>query len=216
MITGDSQMSTVDDLTLSSYLDGELDYAHANEVTSQIHGHSRVQKRFLALATSQALLRAYGRTEVRKEVPQYLIDTLRARRKSKLVRLPPRTIFQIAAVCVLFLGSYLVGRHFTPVPGYQPSLVPVIPTSLARTINEVLEYQKSGSEQSWVKLADGDSARVTPVKTFRGAEGRFYRMYLIDISGKDGERQFWAMASRQSKENWETEGVFTGAAPGNI
>lgn len=216
MITGDAQMNTVDDMTLSSYLDGELDYANANEVTSQIHGNSTVRNRFLAMATSQALLRAYGRTEARKAVPQYLIDTLRSKKKSNVVSLPPKTIFQIAAVCVLFLGSYLVGRHFNAAPGSPPSLVPVIPTSLARTINEVLEYEKSGAEQSWVKLADGESARVTPVKTFRGAEGKFYRMYLIDLSGKDGNRQFWAMASRQSKENWETKGVFTGASPGNI
>jgi hypothetical protein len=210
-------MSTIDDMTLSSYLDGELDYAHANEVTSQIHGHSSVQKRFLALATSQALLRAYGQTEARKEVPQHLISTLHAKKKSKLVRMPPKTIFQIAAVCVLFLSSYLVGRHYNIGPENQPSLVPVIPTSLAQTINEVLEYEKSGSEQSWVELAGGGTARVTPVKTFRGAEGKYYRMYLIDLSGEEeGNRHFWAMASREGKENWETKGVFTGAVPGNI
>ena len=209
-------MSTIDDMTLSSYLDGELDYAHANEVTSQIHEHSSVQKRFLALATSQALLRAYGQTEARREVPHHLINTLHAKKKNKLVRIPPKTIFQIAAVCVLFLSSYLVGRHYNIGPEYQPSLVPVIPTSLAQTINEVLEYEKSGSEQNWVELAGGGTARVTPVKTFRGTEGKFYRMYLIDLSGEEGVRHFWAMASRQSKENWETKGIFTGAVPGNI
>ena len=45
-------MSRTDDKSLSCYLDGELDYPHAKEVTNQILQDARTQDRFIALATS--------------------------------------------------------------------------------------------------------------------------------------------------------------------
>ena len=209
-------MSTIDDTTLSCYLDGELDYARATNVTDQIHRDVNTRDRFVAMATSHGLLRAYGQTEAHKEIPPKLAQALRSRHKRTRFTSRQRTIFQIAAVLLLFFASFLIGRQGSVVQVYQPSLVPVIPAALEQTINTVLEYQKSGSTQDWIEIEDGMSARITPVKSFRGSEGNFYRMYLIDMSGEGVTKKFWAMAARIGKENWQTKGVFTSDNPGRI
>lgn len=209
-------MSRTDDKSLSCYLDGELDYPHAKEVTNQILQDARTRDRFIALATSQSLLRSYGQTELHKEVPSKLTQALQQAKRTKWLPKEQRTILQVAAVIVLFVASYLIGRNNRVDQLYQPSLVPVIPASLEQTINTVLEYQKSGSVQNWIELQGGESARITPVQSFRGSEGKFYRMYLIDMTGDGTTQQFWAMASRKGKENWQTKGVFATDTPGSI
>ena len=80
----------------------------------------------------------------------------------------------------------------------------------------MLEYQKSGSDQNWIHIKGGRSARITPVRSFRSSDGNFYRMYLIDMKNETGTQQFWGMASRLGKENWQTKGVFTNGTPGEI
>ena len=209
-------MSTIDDTTLSCYLDGELDYARATNVTDQIHRDVNTRDRFVAMATSHGLLRAYGQTEARKEISPKLAQALRSSYKRTRFTLRQSTIFQFAAVFLLFVASFLMGRQGNVVQVYHPSLVPVIPAALEQTINTVLEYQKSGSTQDWIEIEDGMSAKITPVQSFRGSEGNFYRMYLIDISGEEGTQKFWAMASRIGKENWQTKGVFASDTPGSI
>jgi hypothetical protein len=209
-------MSVTDDISLSCYLDGELDYTRATEITNQINQNEETRDRFVAMAESQCLLRAYGQTEAGKNIPPKLIQALRNKNKQKRYFIKKRTIFQVAAVVLLFISSYFMGQQTRTGQLSQPSLVPVIPASLGPTINTVLEYQKSGSSPDWIQIQNGISARVTPVRSFRGSDGTFYRMYLIDMSDEGGTQQFWAMASRLSKENWQTKGVFTNGAPGII
>ncbi|MBT8334067.1 MAG: hypothetical protein KJP19_06500 [Deltaproteobacteria bacterium] len=209
-------MSTIDDVTLSCYLDGELDYARATNVTDQIHGDEKTRDRFVSMATAHGLLRAYGQMEAREEIPPKPVQALKKSNRRTVFFLEQKTIFQIAAVLVLFIASYLIGRQNSVERMYKPSLVPVIPAALEHTINTVLEYQKSGSTQDWVQMEDGMSAKITPVQSFRGSEGTFYRMYLIDMSGNGETQKFWAMASRKGKENWLTKGVFATDTPGSI
>ena len=209
-------MIRTDEISLSCYLDGELDYPRAKEVTNQILQDAKTQDRFVAMATSHSLLRAYAQTEAHKTVPQKLTQTLQQGRRRQLLSIEQRTISQIAVAVLLFVASYLFGRQHSIDQIYQPSLVPVIPASLEKPINSVLEYQKSGSIQDWIELQGGTSARITPVQSYRGPEGKFYRMYLIDLSEKDGAQQFWAVASRLGKENWLTKGVFSNDTPGGI
>ncbi|MEJ2135669.1 MAG: hypothetical protein P8X86_10535 [Desulfofustis sp.] len=209
-------MNMNDDVILSCYLDGELDYARAAEVSDKIESNAYTRDRFVALATSQAQLRAYGQTHHNSAVPSHLTRIFQKTRKRNYFRLDQRGLMQLAAVLVVCVLSYFTGRQNNVDQSMQASLGPAIPTALEQTINSVLEYQKSGSDQGWIEMQNGTSARITPVKSFRGAEGKFYRMYLIDLSSESGAQQFWAMASRIGKENWQTRGVFTGDTPGNI
>jgi surface antigen len=209
-------MNMNDDVILSCYLDGELDYARAAEVSDKIEINAYTRDRFVALATSQAQLRAYGQTHHNSAVPSHLTRIFQKTRKRNYFRLDQRGLMQLAAVLVVCVLSYFTGRQNNVDQSMQASLGPAIPTALEQTINSVLEYQKSGSDQGWIEMQNGTSARITPVKSFRGAEGKFYRMYLIDLSSESGAQQFWAMASRIGKENWQTRGVFTGGTPGNI
>ena len=209
-------MSITDDISLSCYLDGELDYARATDVTDQINQDEQTRDRFVTMAISHCMLRAYGQTEAHKKIPPRMAQVLRNDNKSKRYFLKNKTIFQAAAVVLLFIASYFMGQQTRTGQLYQPSLVPVIPASLGQTINTVLEYQKSGSNQNWIQIQGGISARVTPVRSFRSSDGNFYRMYLIDMNNEAGTQKFWAMASRLGKENWQTKGVFTDGEPGNI
>ena len=209
-------MNMNDDVILSCYLDGELDYARAAEVSDKIERNAYTRDRFVALATSQAQLRTYGQTHHNSAVPSHLTRIFQKTTKRNYFRLDQRGLMQLAAVLVVCVLSYFTGRQSNVDQSMQASLGPAIPTALEQTINSVLEYQKSGSDQGWIEMQNGTSARITPVKSFRGAEGKFYRMYLIDLSSESGAQQFWAMASRIGKENWQTRGVFTGDTPGNI
>jgi len=209
-------MSINDDVILSCYLDGELDYARAAEVSDNIAHDAHTRDKFVALATSQAQLRAYCQTHYNSAVPMHINRSLDKARKRNVFPLDQKGFLQLAAVLVVCIASYFAGRQNSADLSLQASLVPAIPATLEQTINSVLEYQRSGSEQGWIEMHDGTSARITPVKSFRGDEGAFYRMYLIDLSGESGTQHFWAMASRVGKENWQTRGVFTGDTPGNI
>lgn len=209
-------MSPVDDITLSCYLDGELDYDRASEITGQIYSDPNIHDKLVGMVTSLSLLKSYGRSESKKEVPLKLIQTLHQRKKGKLRFFSEMRIFQVAAVVLLFIGSFFIGRQNSSEQRYEPSLFPVIPASLEQTINQVLEYQKSGSAQKWVKMTTGVSARITPVRSFRGSGGEFYRMYLIDLDETDVKKQYWAMAVRSGKEHWQTRGFFTNGTPGSI
>lgn len=209
-------MTRIDDISLSCYLDGELDYARAADVTNQINQNGQTRDRFVTMAISHCMLRAYGQNEAQKKIPPKLVQVLRSENKRKRYLIQNKTIFQIAAVVLLFIASYFMGQQTRTGQLYQPSLVPLIPASLGQTINTVLEYQKSGSNQNWIQIEDGISARITPVRSFRSSDGNFYRMYLIDINNEAGTQHFWGMASRLSKENWQTKGVFTNGKPGKI
>lgn len=213
---GGCPMSKNDDVILSCYLDGELDYARAAEVSGTIRQDAHTRDRFVALAASQAMLRAYGQTQGRRALPSHLTERFHQARKRRFFQLDQKGLLQIAAVLVVCIAGYFVGRQNSVDQSLQTSLIPIIPASLEQTISSVLEYQKSGSVQGWIEIQDGTSARVTPVRSFRGAEGTFYRMYLIDLTGEAGTQKLWAMASRVGKENWQTRGVFTGDTPGDI
>lgn len=209
-------MSQVDDIALSSYLDGELDYNRAKKLTYLIHHDPDVHERLVDMATTQALLKSIGREKAREEIPNSLIQALN-RRKQKKVFLPGgKQVLQVAAAVLLFIGSFFLGRNNGSSQYLQSSNFPVIPVSLEQTINNVLEYQKSGSVQTWVEIEKGVTARVTPVRTFRGSQGEFYRMFVVDMELLDSEQQFWGMAMRSGKERWQTKGVFTNGIPGNV
>ncbi len=209
-------MNPVDDLTLSSYLDGELGYDHAKVVTEQIHCDPAVRDRLAGMAAAQALLKAFGRDRAGEEIPDTTLATLRRSRRRRVFPLGEKRVLQAAAVFLLFIASFLLGRNNGDNRSLQSSNFPVIPAVLERTISEVLEYQKSGSTQDWVKIEKDLSARVTPVRSFRGGQGEFYRMFVVDMVQAGSEQHFWGMALRSGKKTWQTKGVFTNETPGNI
>lgn len=209
-------MSHVDDITLSSYLDGELDYYHAEDVTDRIHYDSATRDRLASLAAAQALLKSFARSRDGEASPERLVGTLRRRKHHRLFSLRDNRFVQAAAVFLLLLGSFLLGRNDNSGAHFQTSAFPVIPASLEQTISTVLEYERSGSTQEWVNIDKDVSARVTPVRSFRGGQGEFYRMFVVDMMRSGSEEHFWGMAKRSGKESWQTRGIFASDKPGNI
>lgn len=213
---GERTMSPVDDITLSRYLDGELDYDRAKAITDRIHGEPAMHDKLVGMTTTQALLKSFSRMKSQEDIPVRLIRTLHQKKQKKIFSLGENRALQAAAVFLLFIGSFFLGRNNSTSHGVQASLFPVIPVALEQTINEVLEYQKSGLPQNWVELDNGVSARITPVRSFRGGKGEFYRLFVIDMDKAGSGQHFWGMARRSGKESWQTKGIFTNGTPGSI
>ena len=65
-------MSPVDDITLSRYLDGELDYDRAKAITDRIHGEPAMHDKLVGMTTTQALLKSFSRMKSQEDIPVLL------------------------------------------------------------------------------------------------------------------------------------------------
>ena len=103
-------MNPVDDTTLSSYLDGELDYDRAKTVTVKIYQDHGLRDRLVGMATSQVLLKSLGREKARQEIPDSLTAVLQQRKRRKIFPIERQEVLKAAAVALLFVGSFFLGR----------------------------------------------------------------------------------------------------------
>ena len=76
--------------------------------------------------------------------------------------------------------------------------------AMAVALSEALEKRLSGVAVDWHNQASGSSGAVTPVRTFRNADGRWCREYLEEasIGGTLDSRR--AIACRESDGQWRT------------
>ena len=76
--------------------------------------------------------------------------------------------------------------------------------AMAAALNEALEKRLSGVAVDWHNQASGSSGAVTPVRTFRNADGRWCREYLEEasIGGTLDSRR--AIACREGDGQWRT------------
>ena len=76
--------------------------------------------------------------------------------------------------------------------------------AMAAALSEALEKRLSGVAVDWHNQASGSSGAVTPVRTFRNADGRWCREYLEEatIAGSLDSRR--AIACRESDGQWRT------------
>lgn len=76
--------------------------------------------------------------------------------------------------------------------------------AMAAALSEALEERLSGVAVDWHNQASGSSGAVTPVRTFRNADGRWCREYLEEatIAGTLDSRR--AIACRESDGQWRT------------
>lgn len=84
-----------------------------------------------------------------------------------------------------------------------------LPPSMAELPDAVMQYAletiPSGEVVSWRTAANGMRGTVTPVRTFRGADG-FCRDYAATISGPEGKGSVWqSTACRDGAGVWRSE-----------
>jgi len=202
-------MSLVDDHTLSQYIDGSLDYQRACEVADQITNDRPTAETMSELLKIHVLLKSMGHEYVSEKVPDQISTSLDFRRKNwRNPIFAKKSFFQIAASVVLVLSGVAFGYLGKPNSSDMVSFFPHIPAGLEKTVNYVLEDQKSGSVQNWADEPNDLSARIWPVKTFRDATGGFYRIYYVDLNQGGASRHFAGVAYRRGKNEWQTQSVF--------
>ena len=202
-------MTRVDDHTLSQYIDGSLDYQRSCEVADIISKDLPTADLMGELLKVHVLLKSLGNERFSEKVPDRIVESLNRRRNNwRSVFFSGRPYFQIAASVVLVLSGIAFGYLGKPNSYDSASFFPHLPAGLERTVNSVLEEQKSGSVQNWVDEPNNLSAQIWPVKTFRDPSGGFYRIYYVDLDQAGGRRYFAGVAYRKGKNEWQTQSVF--------
>ncbi len=76
---------------------------------------------------------------------------------------------------------------------------------IARTVNETLEKQLSGTVVEWRNPDSGAHGSVTPVRTYRSESGKWCREYTAVATTADGESETRrAVACREDDGVWKT------------
>ena len=111
-----------------------------------------------------------------------------------------------AVVLVLFVLAFVFGK-LVPHSSREVPFFPVIPEELAQAVNVVLERSPSGSMTDWANEKGGMHARIEPIRTFRGKDGAYYRMYLLEFADGEVTQPYVGVARRAGKEMWQTRSL---------
>lgn len=201
-----------DELTLSAYIDGELDAATMREVEAFIEKDSEASKYVLTVLRTTAHLRGAMNKALHEDVPEHLIDAVRSQpvKKAKAGRTLIRHPFlRMAAAIVLILlgfgGGTVLERHSK---GSMPVLSAPLPAIYSDVVDQALEFNRSGISRQWHAPRNPLSVTVTPVKTYRDRSGRYFREYRLEISDAKEHRQISGLAYRTGGGKWKTKAVF--------
>ena len=199
-----------DELTLSAYIDGELDAATMREVEAFLDKDADARKYVLHGLKSTARLRGAMNEVLHENVPDRLIDAVRSRPVKKgsrtLMRHPS---LRIAAAIVLVLLGFGVGSILDrQSKNALPDLFAPLPAVYSDVVDQALEFNRSGISREWQAPQDPRAVRVTPVKTYRDKGGRYFREYRLEISSANERRQINGLAYRTAGGKWKTKAVF--------
>jgi hypothetical protein len=112
------------------------------------------------------------------------------------------------------IGHYVltIRETFSGKPARRLELLAVLPpvdvfshTALTRmnaTFQKAMEFRKSGQSSSWATPNSSFSGEITPVGTFKLADGRFSRRFVHRLKLPEGSRTYYGMAVRDSSGRW--------------
>ncbi len=205
-----NQKDNCDDMTLSAYIDGELDPTTMHEVDRRLEKDEDAKRFVLEATRTAALLRANTRSIRQEEVPERLLAPLRPRPVSDLHRRPVFSVLlRSAAVLIIgllgFGSGILLERKTVEI---APAMIAPLPARYSDVVNKALEYNLSGTPQQWRAPNSSIILTVTPVKTYRDKGGVFYREYKLEIASEADRSQINGLAYRTLKGNWKTKALF--------
>lgn len=198
-----------DEITLSAYVDGELDPATMREVEAFVETDAEARKYVVNAVKTTARLRSFTNEAMQEAVPERLINVIRPRQKNEKGRRPAfHTLFRMAAAVVLVLLGFGAGSLMLPDgDGKISALVTPFPASYSRVVDEALEHNLSGSPRQWQAPGDPLAITVTPVRTYRDKDGQYFREYRLEVATGTERRQINGLAYRQDGK-WKTKAVF--------
>ena len=198
-----------DDLTLSSYVDGELDPESMRQVEDFLESDAAARKYVLNAIITTARLRESMNKVFYEEVPERLTATIFTRQKNKgRLSAALQPAFRMAAGFMLIALGFGAG-WLVPTKGDQPALTMPLPfpTAYNRVVNNAMEYNLSGAPRQWQSPGNQAVIIVTPIKTYRDSSGQYFREFRMEVSTATERRQISGLAYRQNGE-WKTKAVY--------
>ena len=198
-----------DDITLSSYVDGELDPESMREVEAFLESDSDARKYVVNAVRTTARLRESMNKVLYEEVPEHLVNTILPQPK-KEGRLSTvfQPLFRMAAAIILILLGFGAG-WLVPTNGDEPvfTMLTPFPAGYKRVVNDTMEHNLSGAPRQWQSPENQAVIIVTPVKTYRDKNGQYFREFRMEVSTTTERRQINGLAYRQNGE-WKTKAVY--------
>lgn len=199
-----------DELTLSAYVDGELDPATMQAVDGFLEKHADARAYVLDAFRANARLRGAMNTTLHEEVPQRLIDVVHSYPGKKEQRsFMSHPFLRMAAAIVLVLLGFgsgiILDRQSNTLSPLMPGPFPALYSDV---VDHALEFNLSGIARQWQAPQDSLAVTVTPVKTYRDKSGRYFREYRLEIASAQERRQVKGLAYRTGAGKWKTSAVF--------
>lgn len=217
---------THDDLV--RYVDGELDDDKARAVEAAIAADPALRSTVRSLAEGATLLRAAfnepvhgaGMDALATRVAAALAEA-RGEARSKVVVLAgrrrwlvPAAVAASVAVIALGLGGgyFVAGARLDSERATLASLRLEDHKAFELAVQDALEKQVSGKSISWQNPSSGHGGTVTPIRTFKSADGQWCREYAYESQSEAGTETLRAVACRAGEGRWETRiPVFVGS-----
>ncbi len=199
-----------DDITLSSYVDGELDPDTMRDVETFVETDANARKYVVNAVKTTARLRAFTNEAMHAEVPEHLISAIRSQPERKQrQKFVVRPLFRMAAAILLILGGFGAGSIIQRDGNEQfPLLSTPLTAQYGHVVDQALEYNLSGTAREWQAQKGPVIVMVTPVKTYRDKDGLYYREYRLEVSARQERRQINGLAYRTANGKWKTKAVF--------
>ena len=197
-----------DEITLSSYVDGELDSDTMREVETFIEKDSAARNYVIHAIKTTARLRASLSGILHEEIPEYLVESIRTAPKKNYGR-AYHHMFRLAAAIALIMLGYGAGSLILPGGKNDFStMYDPLPANYSQVVNDALEYNLSGTPRQWQSKRNQVRISVVPVKTYRDNSGQYFQEFQLYVVTESGSHQINGLAYRIAKGKWKTKAVF--------
>jgi len=202
--------TSFDHLTLSAYVDGELDRRTMREVERFLDRDAQARQFVLDAMHTTVLLRAGGNEAVHEPVPERLRQVFaQPSGKAFLWREMRWPVLRLAAAVALIVVGAGLGLIFKPGPQPANSLpFHPLPSAYQQAINQSLENHLSGDPLSVDLGGGGRRIIITPIKTYRNPEGQYYRGYDMELIADGNQQRLRGMAYRAGQAEWRTTALY--------
>jgi surface antigen len=195
-------MTTVDAATLVAYLDGEVDAGTAARVEAALASDPALAARLESLQRADARLKAAFEPILSAPLPPLALVPAPGRiaGAAPVAHRRPSWVAIAAGLAGLIVGFAAGQLGPDMIAPVEPGTVAAIKAELP----DVLEHEVSGTTITFRDTLQGISGSVTPVRTFKNADGHFCRAYEARASDSEATVVSHGIACRDEDGRWLT------------